>query len=344
VTARGGPAPRTQLAPRWQHSLGDYVAAAEITRDGRLCVSASGVGTVCGVEVATGRELFRVQAHDGAVLGLSVSPDGARFATCGRGPGAKVWSAAGELLHELPGGASGWVEHVAWAPAGGRVAVAAGRSVRVWSAEGSLVTEVAPLASTASGLAWSADGSELAAACYGGVHFWPIAAGAAPRHLPWKGSLISLAWSPDGKVIACGSQDSSVHFWRLPAGRDSEMSGYPIKPRALAWDAESKLLATTGGVSVTLWDFRGKGPEGTRPIELEGHMGVCTRLAFSPRKGVLASGGQDAGVLLWEPRRGTRPTGFAFLEDDVTALVWHPEHRGLLGGDAAGNLTFWEAG
>jgi hypothetical protein len=47
-------------------------------------------------------------------------------------------------------------------------------------------------------------------------------------------------------------------------------------------------------------------------------------------------------VLLWEPRRGPLPIRFAFLEDEVTVLSWHPEHHGLLGGDATGNLCFWE--
>ena len=120
------------------------------------------------------------------------------------------------------------------------------------------------------------------------------------------------------------------------------MSGYRSKPKALAWDSESKLLATSGDATATLWDFRGKGPEGTRPIQLEAHQGVVTRLAFSPKKGVLASGSQDTSVLLWEPRRGTQPTRYAFLEDEVTALAWHPAHRGLLAGDASGHLCFWE--
>ena len=146
------------------------------------------------------------------------------------------------------------------------------------------------------------------------------------------------------RVIACGSQDGSVHFWRLATGQDSQMSGYPSKPRALAWDHESRLLATAGDASVTLWDFRGKGPEGTRPIVLDAHKGLCTRLAFSPRKGVLASGSQDSSILLWEPRRGTRPVRFAFLEDEVTALRWHPEHHTLVGADAAGTLCAWEIG
>jgi len=203
------------------------------------------------------------------------------------------------------------------------------------------MVETEPMPSAVTALAWGRKGTQLATTCYGGVHVWNVAESARTRHLAWKGSLISMAWSPDEKVIACGSQDCSVHFWRLETGRDSEMTGYPFKPRALAWDSQSTLLATAGDATVTLWDFAGKGPEGRPPLQLEGHKGACTRLAFSPRKGVLASGAQDTSVLLWEPRRGTKPIGYAFLEDEITSLVWHPDHRGLLGGDASGNLIFW---
>jgi WD40 repeat protein len=120
------------------------------------------------------------------------------------------------------------------------------------------------------------------------------------------------------------------------------MSGFPFKPKALAWDSGSRLLATSGDATVTLWDFRGKGPEGTRPIQLEAHKGVVTRLGFSPRKAVLASGSRDTLVLLWEPHCGTHPIRGAFLDDEVTALTWHPEHLGLVAGDASGNLCFWD--
>lgn len=344
MTTPGAARAETELAPRWRVAVGDYVAAAEISRDGKTCIVGAGSGQVLGLDLESGRPLFEVRAHDRGVLGLSLSPDGERFVTGGQEPNAKLWSRSGELLRELPGGGASWVEHVAWAPAGGRIATASGKKVRVWTTDGEPLVETEPLASTATALAWRADGSGLAATCYGGVHILPFAPGAKARHLTWKGSLISLAWSPDAKVVACGSQDSSVHFWRLATGQDSEMSGYPFKPKALAWDSDSKLLATSGDATVTVWDFRGKGPEGTRPIQLAAHKGVCTRLAFSPRKGVLASGSQDMSVLLWEPRRGTRPTRFAFLDDEVTTLSWHPEHRGLLGSDASGSVCFWDVG
>ncbi len=338
----GPPQGKLELAPRWKYGVGDYITAAEISKDGQHGIVGSGDGRVVSIDLETGRERFALLGHTGGVLGLSLSPDGTKFATCGHEPNAKLWRVEGELLRELPGGGAQWVEHVTWAPSGERFATAAGKKIRIWNAEGEPIVETEPMPSTVSNLAWRADGTALAASCYGGVHIWPFVNGAKTRHLEWKGSLISLAWSPDAKIIACGSQDSSVHFWRLASGQDSQMSGYPSKPKALAWDSESKLLATSGDATATLWDFRGKGPEGTRPIQLEAHKSVVTRLAFSPKKGVLASGSQDTSVLLWAPRRQTQPFRYAFLEDEVTALVWHPEHRGLLGGDASGNLCFWE--
>ena len=336
--------PKTELVARWRVLAGDYVAALEVSRDGQLCVAGLGDGCVLALDVATGRERFRSHAHDGGVLGVSISPDGTRIASCGQAPDAKLFDDAGALLGTLPGGSSAWCEHVAWAPTGGRVATAAGRTVRVWTSRGEPLLESERLPSTVTGLAWHPDGGELAASCYGGVHVLPVADGASARHLAWKGSLVSVTWSPDRKVITGGCQDCSVHFCRRTTGHDAQMSGYPFKPKALAWDRDATLLATSGDPIVTVWDFRGKGPEGTRPIQLASHKGLCTTLAFSPKKGVLASGSQDTSVLLWEPRRGPKPVRFAFLEDEITALAWHPQHKGLLGADASGTVCCWEVG
>jgi WD40 repeat protein len=121
------------------------------------------------------------------------------------------------------------------------------------------------------------------------------------------------------------------------------MSGDPFKPKALAWDRESKLLATSGDATVTGGSSRAKGAKAPGRIQLRSHQGVCTRLAFSLDSGLLASGSQDTSVLIWDPRRGKQPIAYAFLDDEVTALRWQPEHRSLLGGDASGNVCLWRA-
>ena len=108
-----------ELRPRFRLAMGDYVSALEVARDGGVCIAGLGDGRVVGFELTTGEESFTIAAaHAGSVLGVSISPDGRCFATCGQDAVAKVWSAEGSLLRELPGGGGAWVEHVAWAPAG----------------------------------------------------------------------------------------------------------------------------------------------------------------------------------------------------------------------------------
>lgn len=332
---------KTELPTRWRLDAGDYVSALSLSADGARCVVGTGSGKLLVVSVQDGQVLWTADAHPLGVLGVQFAKSGEALASCGQDPHAKLWSASGALVRTLPGGST-WVEQVAWSPSGEQLATTSGRRVRVWTRDGEPIVETEELPSTATGLAWSSDGKQLAVSCYGGVHVWPVVSGATARHLAWRGSLISLAWSPDGKVLACGSQDNSVHFWRLSTGQDSEMRGYPFKPKALAWDSDSTLLATAGDMTVTVWDFSGKGPEGRPPLELKAHQAVCTCLAFSHRDRVLASGSQDMSILLWEPRRGKKPVKFAFLEDEVTALAWHPRHEGLVGADASGNVSFWD--
>jgi WD40 repeat protein len=329
------------LPLRFRLSLGEYVVALAVSRDGARLVVGLGDGRLLGFSLPSGKEVFRVQAHPGGLLGLALSPDGRYIATCGQESKAKLWTPEGVLWRELAGGAS-WVEHLAWSPLGTCLATASGRGIRLWSPEGECLREFASLPSTAGGLAWRQDGAYLAAPCYGGVSLLPVASGAVPRQLAFRGSLISIAWSPDAKVLACGSQDCSVHFWRLATGADSQMEGYRAKPKALAWDSRSQFLATSGDAAVSVWDFRGKGPEGTAPILLKGHRSNCTQLAFSPRKGMLASGGLDAAVFLWEPLRASSPLRVGELLREVTALVWHPEHHTLFGADSLGTLCAWD--
>ncbi len=332
------PRGKTELRAAWSLDLGDYIVRLEPGRDDTLALTTGG-GAAALIQANTGEVLWRSEGHGGGALALARSPSAPCLAVGGHDGRVHLYDTrSGRESTALEVG-PGWVEQLAWSHDGGRLAASAGRRVRVWTSSGEPLLETPAHPSTVTGLSWSRKGSRLATCCYGGVYLWPLKADIQAQHLAWKGSLISLAWSPDEKVIACGSQDGSVHFWRLPGGRDSEMSGYRFKPRALAWDGASSLLATSGDADVCVWDFSGKGPEGTRPLVLEGHQALCTELAFSPAaRPLLASGGQESGILLWEPRRTLRPLAFAFLEDEVTSLRW--SHRGdaLFGADARGTI------
>ncbi len=326
----------------------EYARCLAWSRDGSRIALGDAAGAL-HVFDASGQVLGEVDAHRGSVQSVAFG-DGV-LVSGGADGKVVVRDLVGAPIRVLPGTgptASGdgtrsapWIEQVTFDARGERFASAAGRVVRIWTKEGEPLLESEPHASTVTAIAFGGKGDQLASACYGGVHLWDVARRKQARHLPFKGSLLSLALSPDGKVVACGSQDCSVHFWRLTTGLDSEMQGYPFKPRALAWDARGGLLATSGDKNVTLWDFAGKGPEGTSPISLVSHQAQVVELAFHPRRCVLASAANDAGVILWEPRTSKKPVRYAFLEDQPSGLSWSPDGTRLAAIDASGRLTVW---
>jgi WD40 repeat protein len=148
-----------------------------------------------------------------------------------------------------------------------------------------------------------------------------------------------IAWSPDGNYIATGDQDATVHFWMVRTGKDLQMYGYPTKVRELGWHRSSRYLATGGSNTVTVWDCSGKGPAGTKPIELKGHATLVTSLAFQQRGPILAAGSDNGSVLFWNILRPKRPLGQTACDASISHLTWSPDDTLIAFGTAAGLVT-----
>src|SRR4051812_33384212 len=74
---------------------------------------------------------------------------------------------------------------------------------------------------------------------------------------------------------------------------------------------------------------------------LEGHKGSVRAVAFAPHGDVLASGGTDDTVRLWELAKGTAAT-FAKLDADVEAVAFAPDGSALAVGTAGGAIRVWK--
>ncbi|MDE0020160.1 MAG: hypothetical protein OXT69_02075 [Candidatus Poribacteria bacterium] len=338
--------PKGALRRGWSASVGDYAIAGGWTLHGEALVVGDAAGGVYAFDGKSGASAWvRQEAHDGGVLAMAIHPSGTAFATAGQDGRVLVWGVAEAQVKRVIDVGSDWVEHVAWSPDGQWLAASCSRQVRVYGADGGEVWRSDDHPSTVSAIAWSSAG-ELATACYGRVTFFDASTGKRRQKLEWRGSLVSMVLSPDGEIVACGSQDNSVHFWRRSTEQDSMMSGYPAKPSALAFDDTGALLATGGGEAVTVWNFWGSGPEGTRPVSLYLHVQTVTTLAFAHRGMRLASGARDGRVVVWSLRRDGQgnPIGIALVADVVSALYWRPDGRALAALDAQGGATVWRVG
>ena len=347
TTLRGS---KRELSARWRATLAEYALGVTWSADGKWLAAGTTAGEVTVFAGDTGAVQWTRPVHPAGLCALAFAVgDAGVLATGGADGTARLLAAEdGRELAVLPNGKS-WVEHVAWSPDGKWLATAAGKVLRLWTAAGEPWLETPAQDSTITGVAWRGDGRELATICYGGARLWAMAERGSNRSLEWKGSLVSVAWSPSGEVLACGSQDCSVHFWRVETDIDSEMTGYPLKVKALAWDGASTLLATSGDVDATVWKFEGKGPEGSKPVTLKGHDGPVTALAFQRRGGLLASGGADGVVALWEPKKGptVRRAGFGAAGTEVAevaSVAWRGDGKALASADGAGVVTVWAVG
>lgn len=342
------PAFATPEGARWSFDAGDHVAGVAWLPDGQRLAVAPSEGELAVLDRATGARRLTFPAHVDGNAAISASSREPWLATAGHDGKVRVWNCdSGALVRELEAGHP-WVEQVAFSPDGTLLAATAGRILRVWDAAGELQIECADHDSTIAALAWRPDSRGIGTGCYNGAQLFRQQDGAwesAPyEELRWRGSIISLAWSPNGRYVGGGSQEATIQFWKLPyrVGEELFMSGYQTKVKELAWDKESRFLASGGGEIITVWDVSGKGPRGRTPLQLEGHAGRVTALAFQGRGPLLASGGADGSAFVWDLQAGTRHRRQLAPAAPISALTWSGDGSALALGAADGTVCVWE--
>lgn len=336
-------ATRTRTADRveltWATSLDDYITLATPSPDGVLLLAGSLSGRAALLDTATGAITNELDTHDFGVLAGGWSHDGTHLATTGHDHRLRIYPAS-DPTHPIDVALDGVGASLAWSPTEALVAVAAGRHLTVADTTGTAIATWGPLPSTITAVAWSTNGLSVGAACYSGLHWYrPTEPQRPEKHFAWKGSLLSIDPAPDGRWVAAGCQDAAVHIWRLWSGDDMQMSGYPAKIEHVAWHPTSRYLAIGSIGEITIWDFAGRGPQGTRPASLDAHTRHVTALTYRPDGTRLASGDANGDLYLWAPPKRTNPTGHANLGPAISTLAWHPDGSRLYTGGADGTIT-----
>lgn len=327
------------VEPIWRANIDDHPVALAWCPDRTLLAVAAAGGPITLYDAKTGEIHAALPGHGFGTAALSWNADGSLLASAGQDGKARIWEASsGRERVALDAGAA-WVERVAWCPVAPFLATAAGKKMRLWNPEGALLRTYEDHTSTIADLTWKPRSRELSTASYGGLTMWGVEKDEPLKRHEWQGSTLVISWSPDKRYIATGDQDSTVHFWIAKTGKDLQMWGYPTKVRELAWDSTGRYLATGGSDTVVVWDCSGRGPEGSTPTTLEGHEAYLTTLAYQHAGPILASGGQDGQVILWQPASGRAARGGFRFDESVTQLAWSSHDRWLAAGDETGEIV-----
>jgi len=230
---------------------------------------------------------------------------------------ARVEESLRDALHALraqavlPGG-GGPVVEAAFSPDGRRVALAAGTSIRVYSAATHDLEHVLAAGSAVHAIAVAPDGGSLAAATDGGARIWDISTGALRHELSVGGRALDVAFAGAGALVTAGA---TVDVWDVSTGE--LVRALPTGPATqIAVTPDGSLVAVRADGSSVVQVLSISTGEQVASPQLAGD---AVDLAVSPDGSLLATAGRR-NVYLWSTRTwqlARMLTGATFTIADV---------------------------
>ena len=264
-------------------------------------------GTIRLTDLATGRELHKLEAHTGDVTSIAFSPDSRRLVSAGDDETIKFWDVESGAEIRTRRGQTGYGRNVIFSPDSLRLASSGyDGTIKIWDAR-----PVAPPqalehhTSSVERVAFSPNGSCLASASVDRVvRLWDVETGAELHALAGnKSRVLSVAFSSDGQEIASATEDSEIIFWDVKTGRrlrTLKRSGDVASPIAVT--ADLRQFATVSSGKINLCDTQSGAVLRTLAGGESYHR--LSAIAFSPNGRQVAATKVDNTLKLWDAETG----------------------------------------
>ncbi|MCF2149849.1 WD40 repeat domain-containing protein [Desmonostoc muscorum LEGE 12446] len=313
----------------------DSVLCVAISRDGKMLASGDGdvydglrLRTIKLWNLTTGELLTNLTGHSSPVLSIDFSPDGQTLASASnmefQDGNIKLWDI---------------------------------RTGRVKQTLGSSLVSL-----RTSCVAFSPDGETLATGHFdAAIRLWHPISGKEIRTLRGHGwDVNSLTFSPDGRFLVSGGIDGAIMIWNWRNGerirtlnRPSDFFGSMVSwfdrsvgsIRSVAISPDGQTIASGGssagdnGVSnppIKLWNTS----TGREERIFTGHTDSVNAIAFSPTEKIIASGGEDNTIQIWNYQTGELIQTLE-LKSPVNCLAFSPRDKILVSGGGDSKIRIW---
>lgn len=318
------------------------------------CGSVNGVVKVW--DVATGDEDLSLRDGSNHVWTTLFSPDNTRILTGGVQGAVKVWDAASGREMATIGQHDGGAACMTFNPDGTRLATAGlDGVVRVWDwPSGRLMQSLEGHPDIIQSITFNTDGTLLASGSQSRVIVWDASSLQRRHSLETAGGGM-LGFTPDGQTLLAAShslisgQMRGFTRWDVKTGIQSAALEVPGPPNVLAGrlsrDGRTVFMMSYAPPEARLGAF--DAVSGADRFANQGHTEQVWSVAFSPDGQVLATGGIDGRVCLWDLK--SRPGGvspetarvFSGSDRRVWAVAFNPDGQ-LLASLSADSARVWD--
>jgi len=154
-------------------------------------------------------------------------------------------------------------------------------------------------------------------------------------------SIASVSWSSDGSYLAVGTSDGDTQVWDVETNTKlRSMTGHESRVGVLSWD---KHIVSSGARDGSIWHHDVRVAQ-HKISELHGHTDEVCGLEWRSDGVLLASGGNDNLVNIWDARSAKPKFTKASHNAAVKAMAWCPWNLNLLatgGGTSDKHVHFW---
>jgi WD40 repeat protein/serine/threonine protein kinase/class 3 adenylate cyclase len=293
---------------------------------------------------STASPLVTLRGHGNQVWALAFSLDGTYLASASKDGEVKLWDA-----HRRPAetGLSGAWLPMAFSPTGQHLLVLHfDKRLRLWDRsartetviEGISVENVMLQSPTA-----SVDGKTFAMAKPGeGIEVWDLSLRQPISRIPWHGEDVkALKLSPDGRLLAVSGRGRTTileaRSGKMLSARSTPAVCHAFSPDGTRFAAPGSTAGHGVGAAAQVWgvtDTEGGLVMGEHKINL-------ASLAFSPNGQLLAIGGHDNLIGIWDTTKCRRLVELSGHLTSVRSLAFSPDSRTLASGATDGTVKLW---
>jgi WD40 repeat protein len=291
-------------SPRYLPAPAENFAAIAISPDGKLLARASASHVVRLWDLAGGNEITPLPGHREGIDTITFAPDGKLLATASRDGTARLWDAAtGKEIHKL-----------------------AAHDIRA--------------------LAFSTDGKHLATAASTrrSLQLWDTASGRKLHsYADPDARIIAPVLAPDAGLLAYAAQgDGSIGLWDVRAGKEiRRLQGIRKAPTCLEFSDDGRVLVAAAADTARLWDMATH--KELLPLNgLAGEDNPIKAIALSADGRILATGGEDTEIRLWETASGKRVRNLKGSPAPSLALAFSPNLRLLAAAGKDHIVRIWD--